>query len=124
MLSDTEKRRIYDIHGEEALQRHIQQQSQQSSFNMFGYFPRHCREAMEGNRGPDFVTILRTTLEDIYFGKQMEIKYTKQGLCPHCRGSGAEDIESIIKCTECNGQGFVMKRYQVGFGFYQTVREQ
>lgn len=75
------------------------------------------------NHGPDFVTTLRVTLEDIYFGKQMEIKYTKQGLCPHCRGSGAEDFESISTCTECNGQGFVIKRYQVGMGFYQQVQE-
>jgi len=54
----------------------------------------------------------------------MEIKYTKQGLCQHCRGSGAEDIESIVKCSQCNGQGYILKKYQVGFGFVQTMREQ
>lgn len=36
VLSDADKRRIYDLHGEEALQRHIQQQSQQGSYDMFG----------------------------------------------------------------------------------------
>ncbi len=66
---------------------------------------------------------LRVTLEDIFFGKQMEIKYTKQGLCPHCRGNGAEDFESIQKCGDCNGQGFSIKRYQVAPGFFQQVQE-
>lgn len=79
---------------------------------------------IQPNRGPDIVSSLRVTLEDIFFGKQMEIFYTKQGLCPHCRGNGAEDFESIHKCDQCNGQGFVLRRIQVGMGFYQQVQEQ
>lgn len=79
---------------------------------------------MRENRGPDITAPYRVTLEDIYIGKQIKISYTKQTICPHCRGNGAEDFESIKKCDQCHGQGIVIKRYNVGNGYYQQVQEQ
>ena len=38
---------------------------------------------------------LKVRLEDVYSGKEMEVKYTRNTLCPHCRGTGAEDPEDI-----------------------------
>ena len=82
------------------------------------------RNRVQENRGPELVVPLRVTLQDIFFGKQMEVKYTKQGLCPHCRGNGAEDSDSVKKCDQCDGRGFVLRRFQVGPGFFQQVQEQ
>jgi len=52
---------------------------------------------------------IKVLLEDIYSGKEMEIKYTRNTLCPHCRGTGADDPEDIHVCSKCNGQGVVME---------------
>lgn len=41
------------------------------------------------------------SLKDIYNGKQMNIMLTKNTICSHCRGSGAEDPSDIQKCDKC-----------------------
>ena len=62
---------------------------------------------------------LKVRLEDVYSGKEMEVKYTRNTLCPHCRGTGAEDPEDIKVCPRCNGQGVVMETQRLGPGFIQ-----
>jgi len=62
---------------------------------------------MGGNRGggnqeqtgPSARMKITLTLEDIYRGKEMEITYTRQVLCPHCRGSGADNPEDVEICS-------------------------
>lgn len=46
---------------------------------------------------------IKVSLEDLYNGKSMNVKYTRSTLCPHCRGSGADDPSDIETCTKCNG---------------------
>ena len=52
---------------------------------------------------------IKVPLKDLYSGKDMEVKYTRSTICPHCRGGGAENPEDIETCTKCNGQGVVMQ---------------
>lgn len=49
---------------------------------------------------------------------------TKRKICPHCRGTGADDPDDIKTCPYCNGVGTVEKRQQVGAGYYQIYRSQ
>lgn len=54
----------------------------------------------------------------------MEIKYTRNTLCPHCRGTGADDPDDIKTCPKCNGQGVVMETQRLGPGFVQQFQRQ
>ena len=60
---------------------------------------------------------IKVSLKDLYTGKDMEIKYTRNTICPHCRGSGAENPEDIQTCDKCGGQGVIMKTQRLGPGF-------
>jgi DnaJ-related protein SCJ1 len=66
---------------------------------------------------------IHVTLEDIYKGKEIGVMNTKKIICPHCRGSGADDPDHIRTCPDCNGQGMVIRRHQVGPGFWQQVQQ-
>jgi DnaJ-related protein SCJ1 len=46
---------------------------------------------------------VKVSLEDLYNGKEMEVKYTRQIICPHCRGSGADNPEDVKTCPHCKG---------------------
>lgn len=67
---------------------------------------------------------IKVSLEDVYSGKEMEIKYTRNTLCPHCRGTGADDPDDIKVCGKCNGQGVVMEVQRLGPGFVQQFQRQ
>ena len=65
---------------------------------------------------------IRVTLEDIYNGKEISLFLTKQVICPHCRGSGADDPDDVKTCPECNGTGYTIKKQQIAPGFYQQFQ--
>ena len=67
------------------------------------------QRGQEERTGPAMNIKVKVSLEDVYSGKELEIKYTRQTLCPHCRGTGADDPEDIKTCPKCNGQGVVME---------------
>ena len=48
---------------------------------------------------------IKVSLEDIYSGKDMEVKYTRSIICPHCRGSGGDNPDDVKTCTKCKGTG-------------------
>jgi len=35
------------------------------------------------------------TLEDIYKGAEVPVYTTRRTICPHCRGSGADDPDDV-----------------------------
>ena len=69
--------------------------------------------------GPDMTVKLKVSLEDLYKGKDMQVKYTRKTICPHCRGSGADDPDHVETCTKCKGQGVVIEKKQIAPGFVQ-----
>jgi len=64
---------------------------------------------------------IKVSLEDIYNGKELEVKYTRQTICPHCRGSGADDPDDVKDCPDCDGKGFRLEMRRLGPGFVQQV---
>ena len=129
-LSDPEKKRVYDQHGEEGLEELQKRGSgggdpfdlfSQMGFNFGGR--RKRRGGDDERRGEDVELPLRVTLEDIYNGREQPYKMRKQVLCPHCRGTGAKDPDKDIKkCRRCKGKGVVIERHQLGPGFVQQVQ--
>jgi len=121
VLSDPDKRRKYDKFGEEGLKE--QPQHGGGVFDMFGNMFGGGHHAGE-RKGPDALLKIHATLEDLYNGKEYQVSYTRRDLCPHCRGSGADNFEDIQECNACGGRGVQIKRVQVAPGFVQQVQQQ
>ena len=75
-------------------------------FNSFGF----GGSRKSDNKGPDLPIKITVTLEDIYNGKEVNFFITKNIICPHCRGTGADNPDDVKTCSECNGKGFVTKK--------------
>jgi len=121
ILSDPNKRRIYDTRGYEAAKRadlHDQQDDGDIFSSFFGGQMRKEKK-MDDQR-----IKIRVTLSDLYNGKELSFKYTKNIICPHCRGTGAESDEDIHVCQKCGGQGVILERQQIAPGFIQQFQKQ
>eukprot|EP00164_Ancoracysta_twista_P006439 GFYU01008962.1.p1 GENE.GFYU01008962.1~~GFYU01008962.1.p1 ORF type:complete len:369 (-),score=105.31 GFYU01008962.1:200-1306(-) len=128
VLSDAEKRRIYDRHGEEGLKQHQQGGGGGGDpfdiFSQFGFGGGGRRGRSAEKRGPDVEVPLEVTLEDLYIGREIPALYRKQMVCSHCRGSGADNPDDVKKCPSCKGQGIKITTHHMGPGFVQQVQSQ
>lgn len=88
----------------------------------FRFFGGGGRKSRRENKGPELMIKIRISLEDIYNGKEITIFLTKQTICPHCRGSGADNPDDVKTCPECNGTGYTIKKQQIAPGFYQQFQ--
>lgn len=72
-------------------------------------------------RGSDLLYETSITLEDVLLGKHLEIDLHKNIDCDVCQGSGCEPGTSKKTCTACNGQGQVRLTRKMGFASFVTV---
>jgi len=121
VLTDSQKRAIYDQHGHDGLSR----QGGGGGFNadafsdifgdvfgdIFGGGRRGGRSQVY--RGADLRYDLELDLEQAVFGYDTSIEFTTLGECEPCKGSGAAPGSKTTACETCNGQGQV--RMQQGF---------
>ena len=81
---------------------------------MFGDFMGGRRQGQGSNlRGNDLRYNLEITLEDVFKGKQNQLRVSTLATCEICKGSGAEAGSRPINCPTCHGSGRV--RAQQGF---------
>ena len=73
-------------------------------------------------RGSDIRILHTVSLKDIYSGSSEEIELDLPATCEECDGSGAEGGRTE-SCSDCNGQGRVRMRQQVGPFVQDVVRE-
>ena len=120
VLSDVDKRRKYDQYGEEGLRQNLDAADPFEDIfsQFFGGGQKHRKE----NKGPEMLIKIRVTLEDIYNGKDITMFMNRQIICPHCRGSGADNPDDVKTCPECNGTGYTLKRQQIAPGFFQQFQ--
>ena len=74
-------------------------------------------------KGPDINLKVRVTLADVYKGKDIDMEFTKQSICPHCHGTGAESEYDLETCPKCRGQGVILRKKQLAPGFVQQFQE-
>jgi molecular chaperone DnaJ len=131
VLSDPEKRRLYDAYGEEGLQArgvHHGFRGFEDIFSAFGdifgdlgfgFGPRPGRRV---RRGRDLRHEMGVTLEEVALGATRKIKVRKPAPCPDCAGSGAASPADVRPCESCGGRGAVTQVLRQGFATFQTTQ--
>lgn len=118
ILSDPEKRQMYDQYGEEGLNGGpgMGGMDAEDLFSQLfgGGFGGGGRRGPSGpRRGKDMVHALKVSLEDLFNGKTSKLALQKHILCPKCEGKGGKD-GAVQKCKTCNGQGIRLITRQMG----------
>ena len=131
ILSDDEKRRMYDRFGHNSPSGSPFGGFNSGSFNInldeilggdffssfFGGSSRRSR-----NRGNDVVVRYTVSIESIYSGTNEELELDLPQSCVSCSGTGAENGD-IISCSNCGGNGKVRARQQVGPFVQDVIRD-
>ncbi|KAL4217051.1 DnaJ subfamily B member 11 [Mactra antiquata] len=124
VLSDEEKRKVYDRHGEEGLGKHDVNGGDvfSSFFGDFSFFGGGGRQDNERPRGGDVFVDLEVTLEELYSGNFIEVLRYKPVAKPakgtrkcNCRtemvttqlGPGRFQMQQQQVCDECPNVKFV-----------------
>ncbi|XP_032647992.1 dnaJ homolog subfamily A member 1-like [Chelonoidis abingdonii] len=125
VLSDTQKRALYDRGGERAMKEGGTGGrggfgSPMDIFNMF--FGGGVR--MPGRperRGKTVVHPLPVTLEDLYNGTTRKLSLQKNVICSKCNGCGIrEGVDS--RCPKCHGTGMEFHVHQLGPSMIQQIQ--
>jgi DnaJ homolog subfamily A member 2 len=141
VLTDSNKREIYDRHGLEGLKDGVGGTEFEDIFGgLFGgfggggggFFPFHdlfgggMGGGGRGGRGvkrrtQNMVYPLKVTLEDLYNGVTKNIELERSIICSGCKGSGGKE-GATSNCKTCSGRGFVMQYKQLGPGMVQQMQ--
>ena len=100
VLSDPQKKRMYDQYGHEGV-------------NGAGGFGGARNRGPRVVRGEDLKLDVTLTLEEAFTGKEVPVDYTRLDNCQACDGSGAAPGSARKTCRSCNGSGQVT--YSQGF---------
>ncbi|BGP16528.1 hypothetical protein JCM10213_001134 [Rhodosporidiobolus nylandii] len=125
VLSDPDKRQIYDQYGEEGL-------SGGGPGGMGGMDPQDLFSQLFGGgggffgggggrggrpqgprKGKDLVHRIKVSLEDLYKGKTSKLALQKHILCGKCKGKGGKE-GAVKTCGSCKGQGVKIVLRQLG----------
>ncbi len=98
ILSNPEKRKIYDAQGMEGIKNPTPQQVY---------------------RGSDLFHELPLTLKEFYNGCTKEVKFDRNVLCTGCKGRGSENPDALQTetCQTCTGKGYKVESISLGIGF-------
>lgn len=120
VLSNTDKRKIYDIHGKDGLK--PQPQNTPDVFNDFFRNFGFGFGQPQQRKNADTIFQLDLTLKDIYCGVTKKIKITKQ-IIVDSKGDISTSENNSTKCSDCNGLGFTIQGTRNGNMFSQIQQQ-
>jgi DnaJ-class molecular chaperone len=97
VLSDPEKRELYDKYGEEGLKQGHHINPEELFRQMFGQ--------QEESEVPDLKCELELTFGQMYAGCKITKEIERASMCTVCFGSGTKD-GIVSKCKQCDGSGY------------------
>jgi DnaJ family protein A protein 2 len=101
VLSDVNKKRIYDQYGKEGLEK-------------LQHVP--TRQAEKTER----INIdVEVTLEELYFGTTKTVEFQRKTICQNCEGVGS--TKPPITCVTCHGKGVITSLIKQGFMTFQST---
>jgi molecular chaperone DnaJ len=129
VLSDAEKRSLYDRYGHQAFDRgagtvdfsSVVGMSIEDLFESFFGAPGSRGARQRVQRGQDLRYDLQLTLEEAVFGTTKEITVSKHMTCSRCSGKGMEPGTQPKKCPRCEGSGEIRRVQQSIFGQFVNV---
>ncbi|ORC89389.1 putative DnaJ protein [Trypanosoma theileri] len=121
VLSDADKRRLYDQHGKAGLEHGGGDDGMDAADIFSAFFG--GRRAPRGERKPrDLVHELTITLEDAYAGRRRRVAVTRDRLCGDCGGEGLRPGAVRQKCGACGGHGVRVHVQQLFPGMQQRMQ--
>jgi len=126
VLSDEERRELYDRYGHDGLSAGGgPAESPFTGFDdifdiFFGTRDRSFRTGTTAVRGDDLLQEIQITLEEAATGVNKRIRYSHLETCDVCDGSGAEPGTRPQVCPTCRGTGFVRHTQNTLLGTFQT----
>ncbi|KAJ4953828.1 hypothetical protein NE237_030660 [Protea cynaroides] len=129
VLSDPDKRELYDQYGEDALKEGMGGGG--GSHNPFDIFESFFGGGAFGaggssrgrrqKQGEDVVHTLKVSLEDLYNATSKKLSLSRNVLCPKCKGKGSKSGASG-RCYGCKGTGMKISTRQIGPGMIQQMQ--
>lgn len=127
VLSDEQKREVYDSYGEEGLSGGGPGMGGMGADDIFSQFFGGGFGGMGGQsrgpaRGKDIKHTISCTLEELFKGRTAKLALNKTILCKSCEGRGGK-AGKIKQCSLCHGQGMKFVTRQMGpmIQRFQTV---
>jgi molecular chaperone DnaJ len=129
VLTDAERRSVYDRYGHEGLQ----SSGFHSNFQGFGSFADIFDAFFGGDplfgggmrggatQGGDVAVAVEISLAEAASGATVDVEYDLVDRCEHCHGNGAEPGTPIETCPRCGGAGQLRAVTRTAFG--QLVRQ-
>jgi molecular chaperone DnaJ len=133
VLSDPDRRSVYDRYGHEGLRRGGFEPDFGSFADIADIFSSFFGGGdpfgslfgtgrSRASRGADVAIEVELTLQDVARGASKEIEFEAIAVCERCHGNGAEPGSPIVTCPRCNGTGQLQSVSRTTFG--QLVRSQ
>ncbi|MBN1188323.1 MAG: molecular chaperone DnaJ [Dehalococcoidales bacterium] len=127
VLSDHDKRAVYDRYGHAGVQNGMGRGFEGMDFSGFGdifeaFFGGATGTARQGpQQGSDRQVEMTISFEEAAFGCEKQIKVTRVEHCSLCHGVGSKPGVDPVRCTACNGTGQIRRVQQSIFGRFTNV---
>jgi len=134
VLSDPEKRKVYDRRGKQGVE-DMGFQGFEDNEEIFTHFGdvfgdlfgrgrgRSRRAAPQRERGADLTAAVEIALREAALGTQKTLTMEKATTCPTCGGSGVRPGAKAKDCTQCGGSGHISESAREMQGLFTVTRE-